>query len=81
MPFEAPWNAVSQWLGVQDDADLDKILPNRKSFPDYMLLNATYIFHENKSQDLQEESCEDEGSLVSCIPIDTDHTEYYEDTI
>lgn len=28
--WEAIWNGVSQWMGVDDDALLDQILPNRK---------------------------------------------------
>ena len=31
-PWESVWNGISQWLGVRNDEDLDRVLPNRKSF-------------------------------------------------
>lgn len=31
-PWDAVWNGVAQWLGVQNDDDLDWALPNRDSF-------------------------------------------------
>ena len=72
MPFEAPWNAVSQWLGIEEEYELEKILPNRKSFPD-MLLESTETFVDEELV-FQEEHCEDDGTVVSCTP-----TEFVED--
>jgi len=31
LPWEAIWNGVSQWMGVEDDELLDQILPNRNN--------------------------------------------------
>jgi len=31
-PYEAMWNGVAQWMGVTDEARLDYMLPQRKSF-------------------------------------------------
>ncbi len=80
MPFEAPWNAVSQWLGVEDELELEKILPNRKSFPN-MLLDSQDTFIVK--WDYQEESCDDEGVVVSCVAteIDYDDDQYYYDDV
>jgi uncharacterized protein (DUF1501 family) len=40
-PWESPFNAIAEWMGVVDDDDsgvnkLDYVLPNRKSFPNVM---------------------------------------------
>jgi hypothetical protein len=64
MPFDAPWNAVSQWLGIDDESSLNRVLPNRMSF-DGMLLSKGNIF--NDDTDTGSLICEDEGSAVSCI--------------
>ncbi len=64
LPFEAPWNAVIQWLGVTSDDELDTVLPNRKSFPAGMILNHQELFTESQWTPLQE--CEDEGMEVFC---------------
>lgn len=65
MPFDAIWNAVSQWSGTTDEGALNKILPNRQSFPGKLLQNHD-VFRERQSQ--QEIPCENEGLPVSCIP-------------
>ena len=31
-PFDSVWNGVSQWMGVESEADLDFVLPNRQNF-------------------------------------------------
>ena len=70
LPFEAPWNAISQWLGIANDYDLETILPNRKSFPG-MLFDGDEIFVEDNytSNILGNNSqCSDEGTIVSCNP-------------
>jgi uncharacterized protein (DUF1501 family) len=38
-PWESPFNAIAEWMGVVDvtgSKKLDYILPNRQSFPDLM---------------------------------------------
>ena len=82
-PFEAVWNGVSEWLGVDTDKDLDKVLPNRKSFPGR-------LFDENDLYEARtdaEDDCEGAGSTVSCIPPDDAalwdddlYDAYYEET-
>jgi uncharacterized protein (DUF1501 family)/uncharacterized protein (DUF1800 family) len=64
MPFDAPWNAVSQWLGIDDESSLDRVLPNRMSF-DGMLLSKADIF--NDDADTGNLKCEDESDEVSCM--------------
>jgi len=41
-PWESLWNSVSQWFGVSNEADLDKILPNRGKFDNLFTLNDLY---------------------------------------
>jgi uncharacterized protein (DUF1501 family) len=31
-PWEAVWNGVAQWFGIESEEDLSTILPNRKPF-------------------------------------------------
>ena len=38
-PWDSLWNSVSQWFGVSNEADLDKILPNRGTFDNLFTLN------------------------------------------
>jgi len=45
LPNEAPWQAVSQWMGATDSKDLDYILPNRKSFDACSLFTDAQLFH------------------------------------
>ncbi len=67
-----------QWLGVTNDYDLDKILPNRKSFPG-MILSRQDVFAEKRWTPLAD--CKDEGKEVVCIPreINTDDDNIYND--
>jgi hypothetical protein len=32
-PWEAVWNGVAQWFGIESEEDLKTILPNREAFP------------------------------------------------
>ena len=76
-PFEAVWNGVSEWLGVDTDKDLDKVLPNRQSFPGR-------LFDENDLYEARtdaEDDCEGEGSIVSCIPPDDDDETLWDDDL
>ena len=42
-PFEAMWNAVIQWFGVTDNADLNEVLPNRMKFTESLF--GTDVFY------------------------------------
>lgn len=63
LPFEAQWNPVIQWLGIRSENAIDKILPNRKSFPDEVLLQEKEVFVEKENI---AESCQGEGNVVFC---------------
>lgn len=41
-PWESPFNAIAEWMGVTDPNQLDYVLPNRKSFPDLMGADAFF---------------------------------------
>lgn len=62
MPFESIWNAVSEWIGVKQEASLNRILPNRLSFTN--LLSQNEIFKSGASSN---GSCEHSDAFVSCI--------------
>ena len=49
-PWESVWNAVSQWMGVHDDTDLDEVLPNRKSFSTCSLFTDKNLFTDGNCQ-------------------------------
>mmetsp|Transcript_15372 Transcript_15372/g.23177 ORF Transcript_15372/g.23177 Transcript_15372/m.23177 type:complete len:343 (+) Transcript_15372:2-1030(+) len=74
MPFEAPWNAVIEWLGVTNEDEIDKILPNRRSFPSEMLLRKDELFVEDKN--INPIECNNEGHAVFCEPIMDEDLEY-----
>lgn len=40
-PWDAVWTAVAEWMGVQDEQDLDWILPNRYRFD-----TCTDLYHD-----------------------------------
>jgi hypothetical protein len=31
-PWDAVWNGISRWLGINNSADLDEVIPNRGTF-------------------------------------------------
>ena len=43
-PWESLFNAVAQWMGVHEDADLDWVLPNRESFKSHALYDMCDLF-------------------------------------
>lgn len=64
MPYEAPWNAVAQWLGVDEDNFLDLILPNRMSFPGQLFEKEDiYAISDNDYK-----RCETDESPITCKP-------------
>lgn len=65
MPFESPWNAVIQWLGVTEQRVLEKVLPNSKAFPNSMLQVDDLFVTKEQSHAVQ---CEGEGKIVTCTP-------------
>ena len=66
MPFEAPWNAIVEWLGITDEDEIGSILPNRRSFQRSMLLQKDEVFVEGKSNSTPE--CKNAGGLLLCQP-------------
>jgi len=44
LPWEALWNAVIQWLGLNNASTLDEILPNRKAFDKNSLFEEVELF-------------------------------------
>ncbi len=68
MPFDSIWNGVSQWLGVSDDYELSKILPNRKSFSDLLFSNHDLFIEANSRNHMQ---CENEGEEISCLATES----------
>lgn len=73
MPWEAPWNAVLGWMGIEDKQTLDQVLPNRQSFAG-MLLERKDLFHDGINR---QKDCSNEGDYVSCNP---DHKDYFNST-
>ena len=43
-PWESVWSPISEWLGVDDEAQLDEILPNRKNFPSETIFSKDQLF-------------------------------------
>ena len=57
-PWESVWNAVSQWMGVHDDADLNEVLPNRESFDTCSLFTDNDLFTNGACQCVVENGIE-----------------------
>eukprot|EP00538_Stauroneis_constricta_P006056 CAMPEP_0119562960 /NCGR_PEP_ID=MMETSP1352-20130426/22092_1 /TAXON_ID=265584 /ORGANISM="Stauroneis constricta, Strain CCMP1120" /LENGTH=2119 /DNA_ID=CAMNT_0007611481 /DNA_START=203 /DNA_END=6559 /DNA_ORIENTATION=- len=49
LPYEAPWQAIAQWMGVTDPSDLDTVLPNRDSFDECLLFTDGQLFEGGSS--------------------------------
>merc|ERR1712150_50794 len=64
MPFEAAWQAVTEWLDISRE-ETEEVLPNIRSFPDTMLLKKEDVF-TNKVHTASNDNCSGEGTLVSC---------------
>ena len=43
-PWEAVWNGVSEWFGVEDPAERAKILPHSVNFPAETLFSKAELF-------------------------------------
>ncbi len=67
MPFEAPWQAVTEWLDMTVE-EIEEVLPNIRSFPEEMLLKKEDVFVKRVTA--TNSDCTNEGSLVSCTAID-----------
>ncbi len=77
-PWEAQWNPIAQWLGIEGENELNHALPNRNSFPSSMLLQKENVFLSNddkfdKENDniflpsrLMNDNCEGEGEPITC---------------
>ena len=70
MPWEAQWNAVAQWAGVETVAGLNSVLPNRGSFPNGLLANSTVFLVDLPGPT----ACDGEGEPISCNPYRTTTT-------
>jgi len=46
MAWDSVWHALAQWMGVEE-AEMDKVLPNKDAFPADSFLDATDLFHGN----------------------------------
>mmetsp|Transcript_1494 Transcript_1494/g.3130 ORF Transcript_1494/g.3130 Transcript_1494/m.3130 type:complete len:1117 (-) Transcript_1494:133-3483(-) len=40
LPWEAMWNGIAEWFGVNKTAELDEVLPNRNTFPGDLLTSS-----------------------------------------
>lgn len=65
MPYDAVWQAVSMWTGV-DEEGIDQIIPNRHSFHSSNMLVHEDLFKMGSHVD--EPTCSDEGINTSCVP-------------
>ena len=72
LPWEAIWNSVSQWIGVDND-DLDYILPNRISFPSSLLFDKSDLFMMKTESNVND--CVGDKLSVSCILENGDNDE------
>lgn len=43
-PFDAVFHGVAQWLGLEEDAQLDRVLPNRKQFDESVMFTKADMF-------------------------------------
>jgi len=66
MPFEAPWNAAIEWLGVTSAENINTILPNLKSFPSETLLQKDDVFVGDVQSN--QVNCQSSDKIASCIP-------------
>lgn len=46
-PWEAVWSPIAQWLGVEDEQQLDEILPNKKHFPPETIFSKEQLFGDS----------------------------------
>lgn len=43
-PWEGPWAGLSEWMGIETEEELVKVLPNIKNFPESKLFRRSEIF-------------------------------------
>ncbi len=77
-PWEAQWNPIAEWLGIDGENNLNYALPNRRSFPSSMLLQKEDVFKSNDDKFSEENDnvllparltdgvCEGEGEPITC---------------
>ena len=75
-PWEAVFNAVAQWMGVHDDANLDWALPNRESFDTCSLFTDKDLFTDGRCECIQDNGvkytlCEEETYSPTIAPSPT----------
>lgn len=44
--WEGVWSGLSEWMGVENDAELAKILPNAQNFPESKLFREQELFNK-----------------------------------
>ncbi len=66
-PWESVWSPVSEWLGVTGEEALNRVLPNRISFPSTSIFNGTELFNKGL-QASPTLVCDDGGQMISCDP-------------
>ena len=71
MPWDSPFNAIAEWLGIQEETELDTVLPNRKAFPNN-ILRENDVFSEEKGG--ASKHCDCKEVTVSCDPPLIDET-------
>lgn len=75
-PWEALFNAVAQWMGVHDDANLDWVLPNRESFDTCSLFTDKDLFTDGlcecvKEGDSEYTVCDQVTYSPTSVPTET----------
>jgi len=70
LSWDAVWNAVSQWLGIREQSNLNSVLPNRISFSEEDLFEESDIFVNIPSSN-EGSSCEKSNVQTTCIPVNT----------
>ena len=77
LPFDSVWNGISEWMGVQGDADMDFVLPNRVNFDKC----STMFRAQDLFSDVPKTTCIDDkdGDGVGDNVDECDGTTYWKD--
>ncbi len=67
MPYEAPWQAVTEWLDMSVE-ETEEVLPNVRAFPDEMLLKEKDVFVNSVTTTSNNDCTAGGGNLFSCTP-------------
>ena len=58
MSWEAPFNAIAEWLGIREETELDSAIPNRRTFWSDILRERD-VFSEVESKGDKQCACEE----------------------